>query len=287
MHEHVRAFVKSAVEAFALAGPVYEFGFCPAGPSGRAALGDCFPDSGYIGCDLCDEGNAGHLERFARLPFSDGVARTVVCVNVLGYAAEPHPRPAARKDAAFSDREDDRVLSSRAEFQTAKELTRLLAPGGGMLIVSTLEARSGDSRRAASRLQPGLLRQLLPGLEVPVVGWQGDLEAPHTVYAAGFKPPLTAAMLSGTQRFLQAFPARLDRLARLPETPRRRETPPHCNGGALAYLASWWNSRWRQRDRSYQVEFLIDLPRGIAFLESPPEYSAGATGTRLDLTNGG
>ncbi len=283
MHEHVRAFVKSAVEAFALAGPVYEFGFCPANPMGRAALRDCFPDSGYIGCDLCDEGDADHRERFARLPFADGVARTVVCVNVLGHVLDPR--------------------------KTAKELTRLLAPGGGILIVSTLDARSWDRRRSASRLQPGLIRQLLPGLEIPVVGWQGDLEAPHTVYAAGFKPPLTVAVLGGTQRLLQDFPARLDRLARLPETFRCRETPPHRNGGALGggknfshdvlaggddkplrlrdYLAIWCSRRLRQRGQPSQVEFVIDLPRGTTLQVAPAEYSAGATGTRLDLTDGG
>jgi hypothetical protein len=251
MHEHIRAFVKSAVEAFALAGPVYEFGFCPAGPLERATLRDCFPDSGYVGCDLCDEGDVEHLERFARLPFSDGVARTVVCVNVLGRVLDP--------------------------LKISRELTRLLAPSGGMLIVSTLAARSGDRGGRASRLHPGLIRQLLPGLEVPVVGWQGDLEAPHTVYAAGFKAPLTDAVLGGTQRLLQDFPARLDRLAVGYDRPL----------GLRDYLASWYSCRKRRRSQSPQVEFVIDLPRSTTLQAAPVEYSAGATGTRLDLTDGG
>jgi hypothetical protein len=277
MHEHVRAFVKSAVEAFALAGPVYEFGYCPSGAAGRTALRDCFPDAGYIGCDLCDEGNAGHLGHFARLPFSDGVARTVVCVNVLGQVFERRARPAAAHDVSSLQDAGARAANSRGDLKTSKELTRLLAPGGGMLIVATLDAGSGDCRGRASRIQPGLVRQLLPGLEVPLVAWQGDLEAPDTVYAVGIKPPLTAAILGGTRRFLKIFPARLDRLAAVGhEKPLRWRD----------YLAVW-RSGCVRRQRFAQIEFLLDLPRSASLQDTPAEYAAGATGTRLDLTDGG
>ena len=278
MHEHVRAFVKSAVEAFALAGPVYEFGYCPSGPAGRTTLRDCFPDSGYIGCDLCDEGNAGHLERFARLPFSNGVARTVVCVNVLGQVFERRARPAAAHESSFPQDADAWAVNSRGDLKTSNELTRLLAPGGGMLIVATLDADSGDCRGRASRIQPGLVRQLLPGLEVPLVGWQGDLEAPDTVYAVGFKPPLAASILGGTRRFLKTFPARLDRLAAVGHAKPLRWRD---------YLAVWRVDCLRRRQRFAQIEFLIDLPRIASLQDTPAEYAAGATGTRLDLTDGG
>jgi SAM-dependent methyltransferase len=252
MHEHIRAFVKSAVEAFALTGPVYEFGFCAAEAAGVVPLRDCFPEAGYVGCDVCEEGEVDPREDFARLPFPDAAARTVVCVNMLSHVRDPRP--------------------------TARELARLLAPGGTMLIASTLDARSWDRRLPAARLQPGLIRQLLPGLEVPLVSWQGDPEAPHTVYAAGFKPPLATAVLRGTQRFLQTFSGRLDRLANGHRRPR----------GLLEYALSWWNRRARQRSDFYQVEYIIDLPRGAALPEAAAaENSSGTTGTRLDLTDGG
>jgi SAM-dependent methyltransferase len=248
MHEQIRAFVKSAAEAFRLGGPVYEFGFCPGEPSGMVPLRDCFPDVGYVGCDLCDEAEKDRLHQFSRLPFPDGTACTVVCVNMLSHVADPR--------------------------RTLDEMVRILMPGGVLLIAAVLDARCWDGTHPASLLQPARIRQLLAGLGITLVGWQGDPESPHTMYAVAFKPPTPWPVLEGIPGFLRAFPARLGRL----------DVPPGAPSRLVDLLAHWWKKCVRQRTDYYKVEFVIDLPGHCTLSEAAvADHSSGHTGSRLDL----
>jgi SAM-dependent methyltransferase len=252
MHAQIRAFVKSAVEAFKLGGPVYEFGFCPGEPSGVVPLRDCFPDAGYVGCDLCDEAEVDQLRHFSHLPFPDGTARTVVCVNMLSHVIDPR--------------------------QTLREMIRILMPGGVLLIAAVLDARCWDGSQPASLLQPARIRQHLAGLDITLVGWQGDPEAPHTMYTVGFRPPTPQPLLEGIPGFLRTFPARLGRL----------DAPAGTSPRLVDVLAHWWNHRVRQRSDYYKVEFVIDLPGQCRLSETATsDHSSGNTGSRLDLSDEG
>jgi SAM-dependent methyltransferase len=247
MHEHLQAFVQSAAEAFDLRGPVYKFGFFPLEVP-VVSLRGCFPEVSYVGCNFTDQEELGRMDDLARLPLPDAVAGTVVALNVL-----------------------ERVSDAR---QTVRELIRILAPGGALLIGSS----RGDgwaSGSASDPLRPDALARLLESLEVTLVGWQGESRTDQALYAVGFKAPAAGPVFEGTTRFLERFQQRLDRLAR--------------NRG----LGAWWNDLLgglgiarRQRTPSQNpVRFVIDLP---GFFQGKLTSTAtlcdgGKPGSRLDL----
>jgi SAM-dependent methyltransferase len=229
----IQAFVDSAIDAFELAGPLYQFGFCPNGDSGpRARLRKSLPEGAYVGFGWEDEA------KIARLPIPDGAARTVLCVDALGYVIEPR--------------------------RAVDEMVRILSPGGALLICASGAAAAAGREPAYWRLTPRGLERLLSGIEARLVAWQGDESFPHTLYGIGFKPPPGDAVLSGTNRFLDRFPARLDQLAgRIGWRRRLRQL-----------LAAWVSSRpERRRWRDYYklrfaVHFSVDRKLQDELLQS-------------------
>jgi len=179
----IEAFVESAIDAFELAGPLYQFGSCPNGASGPwARLRGSLPDG------LCVSFGWEEEAKTARLPIPDGVARTVLCVDAPRYVFEPR--------------------------RAVDEMVRILSPGGVLLIRASGTAAEAGRKPAYWRLTPRGLERLLSGIEARLVAWQGDESLPHTLYGIGFKPPLGDAVLSGMNRFVDRFPARLDQLAK-------------------------------------------------------------------------
>jgi SAM-dependent methyltransferase len=220
MHDNLYAFVHTAAESFALGGPVYEFGFSPLDVPGFPSLRDCFPDAPYMGCQLFEEVVLAHPKNFACLPFADHSAQTIVCLDL--FERLPHPLLAMR------------------------EFTRVLKPGGAMVIGASAEnlPATGD----IGRLQPRFLREVLSGLEATLAGWQGDIDDPYAIYGIGFKRPTSAVALSRIPSFLTKIRRRLGATA---FWPRR-----------LAHMLAWWlgvRHPWLGRGCG-EVEFLLDLP---------------------------
>ena len=105
----IEAFVDIAMDAFELAGPVYQFGFCPAEDSNlRARLGRISPEG------VCGGFGRAEAAEVDRLPFADGVARTVLYVDAPGRGFESR-----------------RVL---------EEMIRILSPGGALLVCASVAA---------------------------------------------------------------------------------------------------------------------------------------------------
>lgn len=247
MHEQLQAFVQSAAEAFELRGPVYKFGFFPL-EAPVVSLRGCFPEVSYVGCNFTDQEELGRMDDLARLPLPDAVAGTVVALNLL-----------------------ERVSDAR---QTVRELIRIVAPGGALLIGSS----RGDgwaSGSSSDPLRPDALARLLESLEVTLVGWQGESRAEQALYAVGFKAPAGGPVFEGTTRFLECFQQRLDRL------------------GRARGLKAWWRrllglvgiARRVTPSHPNPVRFVIDLP-GVCQgkLSSTVSTADGVKpGSRLDL----
>ena len=246
MNGAIEAFFDSAIDAFKLSGPVYQLGSCPSGDSGPwARLRESFPEGEHVGFGWEDE------TELERLPFPDGVARTVLCVDALGYAIEPQ--------------------------RAVEEMLRILSPGGALLVCASVEAPVPDQAPTYWRLTPRGLERLLSGMEARLVGWQGSEDFPHTLYGVGFKPPLSRAVLQGTNRFLDRFPARIGQMA----------GPVGWRGWLRQLLAGWAGGRSQRRRRrdyhnlQFAVHFSVDRKLKHEVLQSClPE---GQTGTRLDL----
>ena len=247
MHEHLQAFVQSAAEAFDLRGPVYKFGFFPLEVP-VVSLRGCFPEVSYVGCNFADPEELGRMDDLAHLPLAGATAGTVVALNLL-----------------------ERVADAR---QTVRELVRILAPGGALLIGSSAGEDRGVGPRA-DVLRPDMLARLLEGMEVTLVGWRGESRLEQAVYAVGFKAPAGGPVFEGTWRFLECFQRRLDEL---PAGPRLTAWLAGLLGRVLA-------GRRQAPTRREPVRFVIDLP-GICqgkLSSAPVEFKEGTLGSRLDL----
>lgn len=254
MQSHHHAFVQSAIEAFGLKGPIYEFDFRPsnnreARSSEQAALSELVQPA----AQLYEDVEIDRLEQIESLPFPDRSARTVLCIDALNYCSDPQ--------------------------QSTNELLRILSPGGVVLIAAAAERRRLVGSRLPQQFSPYQFQRLLGQLEASMVGWQGEEQMPHTVYAIGCKPPVPESFVRGVSPFLDRFELRLQELGRSIGLRKR----------LLRLLVAWLQPpavRRRRRD-FYKMHFVVDLPLGRQLHHQLLQDAApGATkGNRLDLSN--
>ncbi len=252
MHETIRVLIHTAAGAFDLKGPVYEFGYSPTGnPSDAVALRDCFPHSGYLGCEVSPPAEIDRLADLSRLPFPDGAARTVVCVDTLEHVYEP-PR-------------------------AVEEMARILMPGGVLVLSASVEPEGPISLDNYWRLTPQVVERLMSPFEATLVAWQGNEESPHTVYGVGCKAPIGDAFVRGLNRFMVELPDRIR------QSGGRRGWLTRVLGAVLGRPGSA-GARHTAEDR--RLQFAVHLPLSS---QVSSEFLLGTapqerTGTRLDLS---
>jgi hypothetical protein len=121
------------------------------------------------------------------------------------------------------------------------------------------------------------LERLLSGVQARLVGWQGGERFPHTLYGIGFKPPVGAAVLQGTNRFLARFPTRIGQLAGAVD----------WRGRLKQWLTGWAGSRSQRRRRRdyYKLDFAVhfSVDRSLRDNALASCLPGEDTGTRLDL----
>ncbi len=252
MHDRTGTFLRTAAEAFELAGPVYEFGYCPTGDLADAGiLRECFPQGGYIGCEVGGPAEIDRLSDLSRLPFPDAAARTVVCIDTLEHVEGPP--------------------------QTVEEMARILMPGGVLVLSAAVEPGDSPGPDNCWRLTPQVVQRVLSPFEATLVAWQGPAGSPHTVYAIACKAPVGREFVAGAGRLLDLLPRRMEALA--------------IKGGWLARLFRRFLLRPDRRGDRHSPEMLrvesalhVPLARDLAphFLLGPP--AKAQTGTRLDLS---
>jgi len=234
----------AAAETFSLRGPVYEFGFSPGGAAHGIHAGRS-REGAAAGPTRVDR-----LEDLDRLPIADGAAATVVCDNALQYAFEP----------------------SRA----AAEMTRILAPGGMLLVMASNDPPSSAVGRYWS-VYPGAMSRLLSSLDGTLIGWIGADASPDAVFAIACKAPMPAGFAAGVQPFL----ARLDRLA------ADSFASPGVLGSLRGLIERTLQPQSSGSRRAHRIQYALHLPvddrSRPALLDSclPPIK----TGTRLDLSD--
>jgi SAM-dependent methyltransferase len=185
MRTNVRAFVEIAAEAFALDGPVYEFGsYLVASQAGRGDLRRFFPGRKFVGCDMREGPGVDRVCDLACLDLPDECAHTVLCLDTLEHVFE------ARR--------------------AVDEMIRILAPGGILLASVPLDFRIHDYPSDYWRLTPSCLARLLAPLDATLIGSQGLESYPHTVLGIGCKTPVTSRFARGANRFLESHQAWLD-----------------------------------------------------------------------------
>jgi SAM-dependent methyltransferase len=252
MRDNVREFVRCASEAFALQGPVYEFGsYLPEGQEELADLRPLFPGQQYIGCDLRPGRGVNRVEDLASLTLADASAQTIVCVETLEHVFE------ARR--------------------AVEEMIRVLRPGGVLLVAAPLDFRIHDYPSDYWRLTPSCMTRLLAPLDATLVGWQGSSRFPHTVFGVATKGPVSPRFVRGAGEFVRGMQAMAAAAAGRQPWQRRLKQ----------WAASWFTNKSehvRRRDY-FQMEFVFDLPKGPDWrhelLEMAP--SEPQLGSRIDL----
>jgi SAM-dependent methyltransferase len=136
--------------------------------------------------------------------------------------------------------------------RAVRELCRVLAPGGVLLVAVPFDFRIHHYPDDYWRLTPSCLARLLQPLDATLVGWQGMESRPHTVLGLGFKAPLAPELAPRLQRLMEAYQAWLLRAA---------EARPWFEK-ARWYLLGWLRGkgerrRWREE---YNVRFAVQLP---------------------------
>lgn len=240
MNRSFSALVDSVTEAFPLRGPVYEFGFSPGEEGASAQIADKpsrarpsevieadnkikLPSPEEIGRDY---DSIDHLEDLSKLPFSDGSARSVLCIGTLEHVFEPR--------------------------KAVDEMIRILAPGG-LFVVGTLGG--GASARQPNHcwhFTPNSMQRLISNLDASVVGWQGPETAPHAVFGVGCKGPIDSTFVRGVNAFMQSFQKRLDSQADEAGWLRRLKRQ----------MVDWMctpdqRRRWSEH---YQARFIVHMP---------------------------
>jgi hypothetical protein len=227
VRNHIRAFVELAVEAFELRGPVYDFGPCrgDARPI-IAPWRPLFLGQKYVSCGARWEPGVDRLVDPTRLAIADAAARTVIAVEVLERSFEPR--------------------------RAAEELTRVVAPGGVMLMAASLNQPLDDDPADYWRLTPSCIKRLLGPLEAALVAWQGAERFPHTVFGIGFKSPSPAGLVPCMNHFIEGYQRWVANAARTVPWPRKLK----------AAMTHWFVDRPSAdtcRD-FHQVRFSLDAP---------------------------
>ena len=252
MRDNVRAFVQFAAEAFALRGPVYEFGsYLTEGQEKQGDLRPLFAGQQYIGCDLRPGPGVNRVEDLAALTLADESAQTIICVETLEHVFE------ARR--------------------AVEEMIRVLAPGGVLVIAAPLDFPIHDHPSDYWRLTPSCVTRLLGPLGAVLVGWQGSARFPHTVFGIAAKAPVAQRFVRGTGDFVRKM-QQWSSTAAAKECWQRR-----LKRWAASCLINK-SEHVRRRDY-YQVEFVLDLPNGRDWRHELLEmaHSDEGSGSRIDL----
>jgi SAM-dependent methyltransferase len=254
MQESVNLFVQSVVEAFDLQGPIYEFGYSPGRAAGKASSPvHCAIDIGYVGSDLREDVEIDRLEELSRLPYPSGSARTVSCLNVLEHVYEPQ--------------------------RAVDEILRLLAPGGILLLSTSLHSEASKPLGNYWRISPQGIERLLEPLEATLVAWQGPEQSPHTVFGIGCKGPVPSTFLAGIRPFLEGIERRLDEAAQQTRRSTRLRN----------WLWGWTRSQAERQRRSqrHQLRFALHFPMdhrvNLPHVLLGTPLLDGKTGTRVNF----
>jgi SAM-dependent methyltransferase len=142
------------------------------------------------------------------------------------------------------------------------ELMRVLAPGGILLVSVPFYFRIHAYPSDYWRITPQCLAGLLAPLDARLVGYQGSVKHPHTVFGLAAKQPLAPDFGSRKRAFVYDFQQRLTQVAQSRSPWRRWEE--RVRGLFVS------KGERRRRRCQYQCHFELDA-------DSPPNLTTGAS----------
>lgn len=162
MRDNVKGFVKCCSRVFQPPDPVFEIGSLQVPQQiGYADLRPFFKSRTYVGCDMREGPGVDRIENVEALGLPDGTVGTMIMADTLEHVENPH-----------------RALD---------EVHRVIRNGGMVIMTSVQNFPIHDYPRDFWRFTPEAFSFLLRKFSARLVGAQGDLTNPHTVFGIGFK----------------------------------------------------------------------------------------------------
>lgn len=162
MRKNIRNLVQQVFRFFPVEDPVYEFGsYQVEGQEGFADLRPLFPGKEYVGCDFREGPGVDRVENIEKLTLPDESVGTALLLDTLEHVQ--------RCTAA------------------CREVFRVIKPGGSVLASSVMDFKIHDHPYDYWRFTPEALNLMLEPFPVRIIGSQGMLLIPHTVFAIGIK----------------------------------------------------------------------------------------------------
>jgi SAM-dependent methyltransferase len=165
MRRNTRALADIVARTIDLPAPIVEFGSYQVTGAPAEDLRSIFPAKAYIGCDIRPGPGVDRVEDVESLTFEDGSVGTALLLDTLEHVQDC-PRAMA-------------------------EVERVLAPGGIAVVTSVMDLFI-HCEPDYWRFTPDGFKYLLRDFDEMLVGYHGNPEKPHTVFAVGAKQPQAA-----------------------------------------------------------------------------------------------
>jgi SAM-dependent methyltransferase len=162
MRRNTRSLTEIAGRHLDLPQPVVEFGSYQVTPGAISDLRPLFAGKAYIGTDVRSGPGVDRVEDLERLSFADGAVGTAVLLDTLEHVQDP-PRAMA-------------------------EIYRVLKPGGIAIATSVMDLFI-HNEPDYWRFTPDAFKYLFRPFGETLIGYQGNPEKPHTVFAIGVREP--------------------------------------------------------------------------------------------------
>ena len=162
MRKNTRTLIELAAQHIDLPQPVVEFGSYQVTPGTIADLRPVFAGKQYAGTDVRSGPGVDRVENLEALTFEDGSVGTAVLLDTLEHVQDP-PRAMA-------------------------EVYRVLKPGGVAVATSVMDLFI-HNEPDYWRFTPNAFKYLFRPFAETLVGYQGNPEKPHTVFAVGVREP--------------------------------------------------------------------------------------------------
>ncbi len=156
-HNLLYAVVADAVSRIDLLEPIVEFGSMQVEPDQPGDLRPLFAGRDFLGTDIREGPGVDRVEDLRALQFGDGEVGTALCLDTLEHCADP--------------------------IAAARELTRVVSPEGGTLIISSVMLMPIHGYPSDYwRFTPEGLRLLLKDFDDVDVAAMGDPTIPFWVF---------------------------------------------------------------------------------------------------------
>ncbi len=180
MRKNTRSLIEVVARHLDLPEPIVEFGSYQVTPGTIADLRPVFGTKQFIGTDIRPGPGVDRVENLERLAFEDASVGTAILLDTLEHVEDP-PRAMA-------------------------EVYRVLRPGGVAIATSVMDLFI-HNEPDFWRFTPAAFKYLYRPFGETLVGYHGNPEKPHTVFAVGIREPQTscaAAFAAIEQAYRQA-----------------------------------------------------------------------------------